>query len=292
MCESGNVYPPSLTAGIIIIGDEILKGHTKDVNSHFLVKRFWSLGIKVCKISVVADDESDISHEVQSFSKSYTFVITTGGIGPTHDDVTVLSIAKSFNEKIVKNERVVELIAQAYGVEKSNLNESQMKMAMLPSSAELVHNNDMKKNPFPVIRVHNVYIFPGVPHFMEKDFLGIEHIFDQRGNNEFHLCKVFLSEDETKIAHVLDEVNEKYKKTVQLGSYPEFCSREYQVKLTLESNCKQEVKKACRYLLGKLPVASIIRVEGLEMENGDEGIFMSEWNGTENGWKQGDILLV
>ncbi|KAK3740546.1 hypothetical protein QZH41_004319 [Actinostola sp. cb2023] len=260
----------SPTAGIIIIGDEILKGHTKDANSYFLVKRFWSLGIKVCKISVVADVEEDIIHEVQTFSKKFTFVITTGGIGPTHDDVTILSIAKAFNENIIQNDKLVEIIAQIYNMKKSDLNEFHMKMAMLPLSAELVHSNNGKENPFPVVRVHNVYVFPGVPHFVEKDFVSIEHVFAQRTRAEFHLCKVFLSVDETQIAHVLEEVHETFKKTVQLGSYPEFFSQEYKVKLTLESQCEDHMKEACQFLLGYLPIGCIVKVEGLELENGYE----------------------
>lgn len=269
--ESAATSSPTLTAGIIIIGDEILKGHTKDVNSYFLVKRFWSLGIKVCKISVVADDEDEIADEVRTFSNKYTFVITTGGIGPTHDDVTIKSVAKAFGENIVKNDKIVEVMEQFYDMKKCHLNESHMKMAMVPSSAELVHSKNTKENPFPVIRVHNVYIFPGIPHFVEKDFAGIEHVFGQCTNTEFHLSKVYLSVDETEIAHILDEVNEKFKQTIQLGSYPEFRSREHQVKLTLESRDRQQVQDACQYLLRKLPVSCIVKVEGMDMINGEQG---------------------
>jgi len=269
--ESRSSSSTILTAGIIIIGDEILKGHTKDVNSYFLVKRFWSLGIKVCKISVVSDEEDQIANEVKTFSKHYTYVITTGGIGPTHDDVTINSVAKAFGEEVVKNDKIVDVLEKVYCTKKCHLNDAHLKMAMLPSSAELIHSSDAKENPFPVVRVHNVYIFPGVPHFVEKDFAGIEYIFSQNSKTEFHICKIYLSIDEAEIVQVLNEINEKFK-GVQVGSYPDFCSREYQVKLTLESVSFQEVQNACQCLLSKLPAWSVVKVEGLDMVNGLEGV--------------------
>jgi FAD synthetase len=87
--ENGRVAQRATTAGIIIIGDEILKGHVQDTNSHYLCHQLWLLGVKVCKVAVVADSIADIAEEVRRFAASYDYVLTTGGIGPTHDDVTL-----------------------------------------------------------------------------------------------------------------------------------------------------------------------------------------------------------
>jgi FAD synthetase len=269
--KSGKSKKSTPTAGIIIIGDEILKGHTKDLNSYFLVRRLWSLGVKVRKISVTADEEDDILHEVREFSSKFTFVITTGGIGPTHDDITISSIAKAFNENLVENEELVDCIASIYKIKKSELNEFHLRMAKLPPSSDLVYCKNAENNPFPVIRVRNVYVFPGVPDFLERDFQGIEHVFSDPSRNKFHLCKMYLSIGEAEIAHLLNEVHEKFKGTVQLGSYPDFCGQDYQVKLTLESESEAQWREACQYLLAKLPQDCVVTVEGLPLNNEDTG---------------------
>ncbi|KAJ7392741.1 FAD1 flavin adenine dinucleotide synthetase [Desmophyllum pertusum] len=173
------------TAGIIIIGDEILKGHTKDTNSHFLLKKLWSLGVKVGKVSVISDDVEEIAREVKKFSSRFSVVITTGGIGPTHDDVTMQGIAKAFEEDLVLNE-------------------------------------DLKR---------------------------------------FFLRKVYLSAEETSIASILDEVDEKFKGIVHLGSYPDFCNQEFKVKLTVESDNMSDLEEAWHYLLGRLPKDLVVRTE-------------------------------
>ena len=157
------------TAGIIIIGDEILRGHTKDTNSYFLLKKLWSLGVKVGKVSVISDDVDEIAREVRTFSSRFSFVITTGGIGPTHDDVRMQGVAKAFEEDVVLNEELVRLIS---GVS------SHLKMARVPSSVKLSYGKDSSGKPsnFPLISVHNVYIFPGVPQLLEKEFGVLESL--------------------------------------------------------------------------------------------------------------------
>ena len=123
---------PSCSAGIIIVGDEILKGHTKDTNSYFLLRKLWSLGIKVGKVSVLADDVDEIANEVKAFSSRFSLVITTGGIGPTHDDLTMAGIAKAFDEDLVLNEELINLLSSSFDLDaksKVYANSSYLKMA-------------------------------------------------------------------------------------------------------------------------------------------------------------------
>ena len=263
---------PKCTAGIIIIGDEILKGHTKDTNSYFLLKKLWSLGVKVGKVSVISDDVDEIAHEVRKFASRFSFVITTGGIGPTHDDVTMAGIAKAFEEELVLSEEMVNLIAGAFDVNsrnKINLNPSHFKMARVPSSLKLSYGKDRsgKQSSFPLISAHNVFIFPGVPTFLEKEFGLLEnHLLISNSDKRFFLRKIYLSVEETSVASILHEVDEKFKEAVHLGSYPDFCSQDYKVKLTLESDNMSSLEEAWHYLLHRLPKDILVRTEGDERE--------------------------
>ena len=252
------------TAGIIIIGDEILKGHTKDTNSYFLLKKLWSLGVKVGKVSVISDDVDEIAGEVKKFSSRFSVVITTGGIGPTHDDVTMQGIAKAFEEDVVVNEELVRLISGVYELSEHQINSSHLKMARVPSSVKLSYGKDSsgKSSCFPLISAHNVYIFPGVPQFLEKEFGVLENLLISNSKKRFFLRKIYLSADETAIASILDEVDEKFKGIVHLGSYPNVCNQEFKVKLTVESDSVEGLEEAWHYLLARLPKDFIVKTEG------------------------------
>ena len=253
------------TAGIIIIGDEILKGHTKDTNSYFLLKKLWSLGIKVGKVSVISDCVDEIAREVRKFSSQFSVVITTGGIGPTHDDVTMQGIAKAFDEDVVLNEELVRLISGVYDLSEHQINSSHLKMARVPSSVKVSFGKDSSGKPsnFPLISAHNVYIFPGVPQFLEKEFGVLENLLlTSNSKKRFFLRKIYLSADETAIASILDEVDGKFKGIVHLGSYPNVCNQEFKVKLTVESDNVNGLEEAWHYLLARLPEDLIVKTEG------------------------------
>ena len=260
---------PKCTAGIIIIGDEILKGHTKDTNSYFLLKKLWSLGVKVGKVSVISDDVDEIAHEVQTFSSRFSFVITTGGIGPTHDDVTMAGIAKAFQQDLILNDGLMKLISGGFDLinsqDKVELNSSHLKMARVPRDIQLCYGKDRSGKPskFPLISVHNVYIFPGVPQFLEQEFGVLENqLLISNPEKRFFLRKIYLSAEETSVASILHEVDEKCKGTVHLGSYPDFCNQGYKVKLTLESDNMSYLEEAWHYLLERLPKDIVVRTEG------------------------------
>ncbi|EDO43465.1 predicted protein [Nematostella vectensis] len=257
------------SCGIIIIGDEILKGHTQDSNSSFLAKKLWCLGIKVPKISVISDHEFEIIKEIEEFSKKYDFVITTGGIGPTHDDVTISSIAKAFGESLVPNEELAEVIAKIYRVERSSLNSAHLKMCHLPPSAKLHYDKDRLKHPFPILSIKNVFVLPGIPEFIQKDFPIIENLLLHPDSSKFYLCTIFLSSDEAEVAHILDNVVQRFKESVSIGSYPECTNAGWHVKLNVESESQAKLHDACQYLLTQMPPTCVQKVEGL---NNHEGI--------------------
>lgn len=242
----------SKTAGIIVIGNEILSGKTRDENSPYLVRELRALGVDVRKISVIPDETNLISEEVREFSKSYDHVFTTGGVGPTHDDLTMDSVAAAFARRIFRHPDLEASLRRFYP---ADLVDGNLRMADIPEGARLVGGKGMW---FPVIAVENVYIFPGVPEILQKKF---EHIKETFREPPFHLREVFLKADEGQIAGALHRVVADFPELL-LGSYPYFDNRPYSIKLTLESKDAVYVDRAHRELLQELakidpPIAPI-----------------------------------
>ncbi|XP_008287120.1 FAD synthase [Stegastes partitus] len=246
------------TAAILIIGDEILKGHTLDTNSAFLTRALRKLGVSVQRITVVPDVQEVIAKEVALLSPRYTHLITSGGIGPTHDDVTFESVAMAFQEELHPHPDLSRLVEEFFGaVDKSS---AAMKLAMVPRSAKLNYGTDPQTGQlmrYPLVSVHNVYIFPGVPSLMERAFSGLEHLFAASGTT-FHTREVFVDADEADIAPVLTKLQANWGRKVALGSYPDWLSNYHRVRLVLDSDSQEEVDKARAQLLEELPKGSMV----------------------------------
>lgn len=266
--KSTIIEPPS--AGILIIGDEVLKGHTKDTNSHFCLTRLWSLGVKVKAVSVISDNIEEISSFVRDFSSRFSYVITSGGIGPTHDDVTMTAIANAFDEPLVQNQYLVDTLTKIYNVEDaSQLSSFVLKMALVPACSKVLHDEHVTEttgNPFPLVSVHNVYIFPGIPKYLQSLFDSYSHVFSNP-ENVFYLQKVFLSVNESTVAAELQKVHDHYGQKVHLGSYPEVGSDEFKTKITLESMKPNILAEALDYLVSMLPDTAIVRTEFCTSKN-------------------------
>jgi molybdenum cofactor synthesis domain-containing protein len=242
----------SKTAGILVIGNEILSGKTTDENSVFLVRELRELGVDVRKISVIADDVETIALEVHFFSKSYDYVFTTGGVGPTHDDLTMEGIARGFGQKIQRNP---ELEAALRGYYAAELVEPNLRMADVPEDARLIGGPGLW---FPVIVVENVFIFPGVPEIFQRKFRRIRELFREK---PYHLQQVFLRADEGQIAAILNDVLSRFPDLL-LGSYPYFDDRAYSIKLTLESKDASYLEAAHKALLDELARIDLVPVVG------------------------------
>jgi molybdenum cofactor synthesis domain-containing protein len=242
----------SKTAGILVIGNEILSGKTADENSVFLVRELRELGVDVRKISVIADDVETIALEVHSFSESYDYVFTTGGVGPTHDDLTMEGIARGFGQKVQRNP---ELEAALRGYYAAELVEPNLRMADVPDGARLIAGPGLW---FPVIVVENVFIFPGVPEIFQRKFKRIREIFRDK---PYHLRQVFLRADEGQIAAILHDILARFPDLL-LGSYPYFDDRAYSIKLTLESKDASYLEAAHNALLEELARIDLVPVVG------------------------------
>src|SRR6516225_6902479 len=153
-----------VTAGLLVIGDEILSGRTKDKNIGFIAEYLTALGIDLKEVRVVPDDEAEIVAALNALRVRYTYVFTTGGIGPTHDDITADSVAKAFGVAIDYDQRVVALLKERYAAMGTELNQARMRMTRMPMGAALVPN---KVSAAPGFWIGNVIVMAGVPAIMQ-----------------------------------------------------------------------------------------------------------------------------
>ncbi len=239
------------TAGILIIGNEILSGKVQDTNSPHLCRELRALGVEIKRISVIPDDVDVIAKEAAAFSTAYDIVITTGGVGPTHDDVTIHGIAKGLGRRVISHPDLERVLQRLYG---ERANRVHLRMAQVPEGADLVGQPDLI---FPVVIVKNIYIFPGVPEILKQKFEGIKERFR---DTPFFLKRVFVTSGEGSIAEHLDAVMREYPGLL-LGSYPELHNPEYKVALTLESKDPAYLEKALSRLIDLLPASAVAKVE-------------------------------
>ncbi len=239
------------SAGILIIGNEILSGKVTDTNSPWLCRELRTLGVDVERVLTIPDDVEGIARELRMMRSRYDFVFTSGGIGPTHDDMTLEGVARAFDRKLMRSETIAMRIERA---QNATPNASQLKMAMVPEDALLVDAGDLW---FPVVIVENVHIFPGIPELFRRKFESIRERF--RGVPVL-LKRVFVKRRESEIAHTLNELLEEFPE-LMLGSYPKIGEESFHVLLTLESRDAGFLQRALDTLLDKLPPDAIHRVE-------------------------------
>jgi FAD synthetase len=239
------------SAGILIIGNEILSGKVADANSPYFCRELRALGVDVERIVTIPDEIDTIAREVRAMSERYDLVLTSGGIGPTHDDLTIEGIAQAFGLPVEHSESIEARIRLAAGGE---LNQSQLKMAQIPLGATLLDTGDLW---FPLVVVRNVYVFPGVPELLRKKF---ESARDRFRGVPFVLRRVYVKSRESDIAASLHELLREFPELL-LGSYPRLDEESSHVLLTLESRDAAYVGRALASLLARLPATAIFKVE-------------------------------
>lgn len=212
------------SVAVVIVGNEILTGKFPDENGPYLIRRLRALGADLRHLVVVPDVVPRIADEVRDCAARYDLVITTGGVGPTHDDVTVEAVAEAFRLRLEVSERLVALMRQ-YDI---TVDETTIRMARIPLGGELVSSS---LTSYPVLRVENVYVFPGVPRLMQNKF---EAIADRFAGETVCTARLYTDQRETEIATHLSDVQARHP-TVDIGSYPRFGEGTYRVIVTLES---------------------------------------------------------
>jgi molybdenum cofactor synthesis domain-containing protein len=241
----------SKTAGIVIIGNEVLSGKTRDTNSHFFCTELRQLGVEVQKISTIQDDVEIIGKEVASFSARFDYVFTSGGVGPTHDDVTIEGVAHGLGVKVVRHPDIEGRMRQRLG---DQVNEARLRMANVPEGATLLAT----EAPFAaIVKIRNIYIFPGIPRILEERFHAIKERFR---DTPYYLKNVYVRYGEGVIASILNELLVNFP-NLMLGSYPVLELPDYKVKVTLESKDANYLEQALRALIASLPADAVHRVD-------------------------------
>ncbi len=230
------------TAGIAIIGDEILSGKFVEENAAFLIGELRALGVELKRIVVIPDDLEDIAATVVELSARFDHVFTSGGVGPTHDDVTMVAIARAFGTTIVRQPELEDRVRAYWG---ANLSEPNLRLADVPRGAELVYGKD---SVWPVVCMNNVYILPGVPALFRRKFVDIRDRFRTEAAT---IARVYIEADEGAIANDLDAVVATHPR-VKIGSYPRFSEKDFKVLVTLEGRDPPEVAGAFAMLVARL----------------------------------------
>ena len=246
------VYTASVTtAAAIIIGDEILSGKVRDANSAPLIDLFAEVGVDLKRISFIGDEEEDIIAEVRTCSEHYDAVITSGGVGPTHDDRTVSAIARAFEVEVERHPDLEKMIRAWWG---ERFTEAALRMAEIPSGSRLIYSND---GLIPMVAFRNIYIFPGIPRLFAAKIVALRGEFE---GSIRHQGNLFLNSDESAIANRLAEVDRAFPK-VKIGSYPRSEGEDHRVWITIESADREDVNTVVDSLLEVLDDDDVVRVE-------------------------------
>ncbi len=239
------------TAAAIIIGDEILSGKVRDANSAPLIDLFAEIGVDLQRISVVGDAEEDIIAEVRACADRYDAVITSGGVGPTHDDRTVAAVARAFGVGVERHPDLVKMIRAWWG---ERFTEAALRMADIPAGSRLVYSND---GLIPMVAFKNVYIFPGIPRLFAAKIAALRGEFE---GSKKHLANLYLNSDESAIADRLTAIDNASPE-VKIGSYPRSEGEDHRVWITFEALSAAAANSAVDRLLEVLDDAEVVRVE-------------------------------
>jgi molybdenum cofactor synthesis domain-containing protein len=236
--------------GMVVVGNEILSGKVHDTNSYFAARELRKIGVALKRIAVVPDEVQPIADEVSHCARNFEFVITSGGVGPTHDDITMEAVARAFGRPIVIHPELERVIRLHF----SERLATGMKMAEVPEGAVLNAAGDLR---FPTVQLENVYILPGIPQIFEVKLLALLGRF---ATDPYYIRTIYTSAGEGTIAEYLNTCLRSYPELL-LGSYPRIGDPEYRVKLTLESKDRKYVERAFDHLIELLPREIVVKVE-------------------------------
>ncbi|CAD5213181.1 unnamed protein product [Bursaphelenchus okinawaensis] len=246
------------TCGILVIGDEILNGSTTDTNSHFLCSKLHNRGVAVKKITVIGDNVDEIAQEIKIFSGRYDVVLTTGGIGPTHDDRTFEGLGLAFDEALEINKdlfQVVEVFLKKTKL--ADVDSAVEKFCKIPLSAKLLWGKDgAPQTPdqmscFPSVQLNNVVCFPGVPKFCRLAYDQVEDtLFPQDETSNFYNEILYLRRNEVYLQENLTKIADNFKSQphITIGSYPIMDNSYFKTKLVVESSNSDDGQKAMEQL--------------------------------------------
>ena len=238
-----------VTAAMLVIGDEILSGRTRDKNIGFVASHFTEIGIRLKEVRIVADDEAAIVSAVNELRRSYTYVFTTGGIGPTHDDITADAVARAFGASIDVDPRAVALLRERYA--ETDLTPARLRMARIPEGAELIENSVSKA---PGFKIGNVFVMAGVPSIMEAMLLAVTPKL--KTGPKLLSDSIRVHAPEGQIAALLGGCQQAFP-DVAMGSYPFFENGRPGTNLVLRSSDDSRLRLAKSDLTARLQACII-----------------------------------
>jgi molybdenum cofactor synthesis domain-containing protein len=241
------------TAAALIIGNEILSGKVAEQNVYVMARELFALGVELRRIVVCPDEIPVIVRDVRELSSGHDVLITSGGVGPTHDDVTIKAVAQAFDVPVVRAPSYEELLREHYGPQ---LTDMHLRMADVPQGCRLVTTAELR---WPTVVMRNVYVFPGVPQIFKHKFVLMRE--DLRGTTPFFSRTLFVNLDEPALAPLLDELSAKHDR-VNIGSYL-FWGKDsdYRTKLTIDGRAQAEVDACFDEMIAGIPADKLVRVE-------------------------------
>jgi molybdenum cofactor synthesis domain-containing protein len=240
------------TAAVLLIGNELLTGKVQDENLLVLAKTLGQLGIRLRRVVTIPDEVDIIAAEVKSLSEKHTVVFTSGGVGPTHDDLTVEGVARAFGVAVVESPAMAVMLRGHY---RERCNEAHLRMALIPEGAELTSNAEVA---WPTIVMRNVWLLPGIPEVFR---LKLSHVSERLGGGRPFVSRaVYTKLDEGELKPLLDAVVAMHPE-VEVGSYPKWSDPSYRTKLTFDGQDLEPVGRAVETFLKLLPSGEPQRVD-------------------------------
>jgi molybdenum cofactor synthesis domain-containing protein len=240
------------TAALLIVGNELLSGKVVDANLTPLAQTLRALGILLARVSVLPDQLDVLTSEIRKLAREHDVLFTSGGVGPTHDDVTIDAVASAFDTRVIFDPTLVELVRRAYG---ERATEDHLRLARIPEGATLATSPD---GAWPTPVLENVWMLPGVPEvFREK--LAIVRA-SLTGPEPFFSRAVFTRVEEAGLVKLLDAVVAAHP-LVEIGSYPRWFEPTYRTKITFDGRARDAVEAAAQAFVERLPAESLVRIE-------------------------------
>lgn len=239
------------TAAALVIGNELLSGKVLDANVHALATVLRALGIRLARVVMLPDDVAILAEEVRRLSSGFDVVFTSGGVGPTHDDVTVEAVARAFETEIVLDPQLSALLRNVY---QERLTDAHLLMARVPAGAVL---RSVPEVEWPIPVMNNVWILPGIPDLFRLKLLTVRAFL--RGPSPFVTRALFLKSEEPLLKPLLDAVVLRHPQ-VEIGSYPKWFDPSYRTQITFDADSAEAAQAALDDLKEQLAPGDIVRV--------------------------------
>lgn len=234
-------------AAMLVIGNEVLSGRTREANAYLAAQKLFECGCKLGEIAVVPDDNDAIISALNRLRKQFDAVITSGGIGPTHDDITMASIASAFGVGLIEHRYIVQLMTEHYGEE--GMNDGRRRMTRVPEGARLIR---CEKTIAPGAHLDNVYILAGVPYIFASQ---LESILADFGDTPFVRHEIDVELPESSFSNPLTDIQASYA-NVEIGSYPGLCGSKPKGKICLSSQYPEQLQQAVSEVAAMLKTIS------------------------------------